>query len=134
MIWTLLTTAFGFIFKGVGSFVTGGSLETILRTIEKGMDDEVAKEQVKAEVTKKWIDAQTNLLVGRTWWFQLFFVIPAGMYWTALLYVSFAPDGFPTWVVDRLPGFAEEIYFAIISALFIVDGGKALVSRFTGGK
>lgn len=112
------------------SLFTGGSLDRILDTIEKKIDDETTKESIKAEVTKKWIDAQSALLVGRTWWFQLFFVIPAGLYWSALLYVSAAPQGWPTWTVDRLPGFAEEIYFAIISALFIVDGGKALIGRF----
>ena len=37
--------------KFVGSLFTGGNLESILRTIERGMDDEVTKEQVKAEVT-----------------------------------------------------------------------------------
>lgn len=107
---------------------TGGSLDTILDTINKKMDSEVEKEKLKADVTKKWIEAQANLLVGRTWWFQLFFVIPAGLYWTALLFVS----AFPVvgWEVHRLPGFAEEIYFMIISALFIVDGGKALMGRF----
>lgn len=107
---------------------TGGSLDSILNTINKNMDSEVEKEKLKADVTKKWIEAQAALLVGRTWWFQLFFVIPAGIYWTALLFVSAFP--FMGWTVHRMPGFAEEIYFMIISALFIVDGGKALLGRF----
>jgi hypothetical protein len=111
----------------VASFLTGGSLDKVLDTIEKKMDNEVTKEEVKAEVTKKWVEAQANLLQGRTWWFQLFFVIPAGIYWSAILYVSAFPQ--VGWVVHRLPGFAEEIYFIIVSALFIVDGGKALVGR-----
>lgn len=122
--WAWLVKAGAFI---LSSF-TGGSLDKILDTIEKKMDNEVTKEQVKAEVTKKWIEAQSNLLVGRTWWFQLFFVIPAGIYWSALLYVSAFPS--VGWEVYRLPGFAEEIYFMIVSALFIVDGGKALIGRF----
>lgn len=107
---------------------TGGSLDSILDTINKKMDSETEKEKLKSEVTKKWIEAQANLLVGRTWWFQLFFVIPAGIYWAALLFVTAFP--FIGWTVLRLPGFAEEIYFMIVSALFIVDGGKALLGRF----
>lgn len=108
--------------------LTGGSLEKILDVIDSKIDNETKREEIKSEVTKKWIDAQAALLVGRTWWFQLLFVIPAGMYWTALLFVS----AFPMfgWTVHRMPGFAEEIYFMIISALFIVDGGKALMGRF----
>lgn len=117
--------------KGAGlviSLFTGGSLEKILDTIERKMDNEVAKEEIKAEVTKKWVDAHAALLVGRTWWFQLFFVIPAGLYWAALCWVSTFPQY--GWEVKRMPGFAEEIYFAIVGALFIVDGGKALIGRF----
>ena len=107
--------------------ITGGSLETILGTIEKGIDDEVKKEEVKAEVTKKWIDAQASLLVGRTWWFQLFFVVPLGVYWSALLWVS----AFPSlgWTVNALPSPYYEWAAGIVSALFIVDGGKAIVGR-----
>lgn len=120
MIWSVL--------KWLGGLFTGGTLDRLLDTIDNKMDDEVKKEEVKAEVTKKWIDAQAALLVGRTWWFQLFFVIPAGIYWAALLFVSSFP--FWGWEVYRLPGFAEEIYFAVVSALFIVDGGKALMGRF----
>lgn len=118
--------------KWLGSFLVGGSLDKILDTIEHKMDDETKKEEIKAEVTKKWIDAQAALLVGRTWWFQLFFVLPAGLYWSALLYVSSAPPFLPTWTVHRLPGWAEEIYLAIISALFIVDGTKAVINKFRG--
>lgn len=117
--------------KSIGSLFTGGSLESILRTIDKGMDDEVKKEEVKAEVTKKWIDRQADLLVGRTWWFQLFFVIPLGFYWSCLLYVSAVPDDWTVgWTVKALPGPYYDWAAAIVGALFIVDGGKALLGRF----
>jgi hypothetical protein len=126
--WKLLGGLFMGGLKLVGSFFTGGSLETILNTIEKGMDNEATKEQVKADVTKKWIEAQSNLLVGRTWWFQLFFVVPLGVYWSALLWVSAFP--FIGWEVAALPSPYYEWAAGIVSALFIVDGGKALLGRF----
>ena len=126
--WKLLGGLFIGGLKLVGGFFTGGSLETILNTIEKGMDNEATKEQTKADVTKKWIEAQSNLLVGRTWWFQLFFVVPLGIYWSALLWVS----AFPAlgWTVNALPSPYYEWAAGIVSALFIVDGGKALLGRF----
>lgn len=100
------------ILKWVGSLFVGGSLDRILDTIDNKVDDATKREEIKADVTKKWIDAQAALLVGRTWWFQLLFVIPAGVYWSALLFVT----AFPMfgWTVLRLPGFAEEIYFMIV--------------------
>lgn len=112
--------------KFVGSFFTGGSLESILRTIDKNLDDGAEKERVKAEVTKKMIDRQADLLVGRTWWFQLFFVIPLGIYWTALIFAQFPILG---WTVHALPGPYYEWAAGIISALFLVDGAKAVIGR-----
>lgn len=116
--------------KLAGSFVsalTGGSLEKILDTINKKMDATTQREQIKSDVTKKWIDAQANLLVGRTWWFQLFFIIPLGIHWAALNYVSAFPQF--GWTVHPLPAPFDEWAGWIISALFIVDGGKALLGR-----
>ena len=126
MIWTVLKSIGGW----AVSFLTGGSLDKILDTIEKKMDNETTKEEIKAEVTKTWITAQANLLVGRTWWFQLFFALPLGIYWSALLWVSAFP--FWGWKVDALPSPYYEWAAAIVSALFIVDGDKALLNRFIG--
>lgn len=117
---------------GIGSLFTGGSLDKILATIDRHMSDEVKREEIKADVTKNWIAAQAGLLVGRTWWFQLFFVIPLGVYWSALLWVSAFPQF--GWTVKALPSPYYEWAAGIISALFIVDGGKALAGRFFGGK
>lgn len=121
----------GLVFGWVTSFFTGGGLGDILDTIEKKLDNEVTKEEVKADVTKTWINAQANLLVGRTWWFQLFFVIPLGFWWAAVIFDSvFLIQG---WDVAALPPPLDEWAAYIISALFIVDGGKALIGRFKGG-
>lgn len=113
--------------KWIGGVFTGGSLESILRTIETSLDDEVQKEQVKAEVTKEWIRAQASLLVGRTWWFQLFFVIPLGYWWTWVIIDSVHHLPEP---IHALPAPLDGWAGGIISALFLVDGGKALINRF----
>lgn len=108
---------------------TGGSLDKILDTIEKRLDNEVTKEDIKARVTETWVKAQANLLVGRTWWFQLFFVIPMAVHWSALNFVS----AFPMWgwTVHALPSPFDQFQGWIISALFIVDGSKAILGRFS---
>lgn len=126
--WGIAFGALKWIGRQAAGVFTGGTLDSILATIDRGMSDDVEKEKVKGDVTKKWIDRQADLLVGRTWWFQLFFVIPAGIYWTAMIGAQFPVTG---WVVHRMPGFAEEVFLGIISALFIVDGGKALLGRLT---
>lgn len=110
-------------------FFTGGSLDSILATVDKYMDDQKTREEVQADVTKTWINAQANLLVGRTWWFQLFFVIPLGFWWSAVIYDSvFQIDG---WNVAALPAPLDSWAGWIVSALFIVDGSKAVIGRLT---
>lgn len=112
--------------KFLGIF-TGGSLDKILDTINSKMDNDTRREEIKADVTKKWVEAQANLLVGRTWWFQLFFVIPLGVWWTAVIL-----DSIFGWQrsIAALPPPLDQWAGWIISALFIVDGSKALIGRF----
>lgn len=113
------------------TFLTGGSLTKILDTINNKMDDDVKREELKAEVTKTWITAQSNLLVGRTWWFQLFFVMPLGMWWTSVILDSIFMTKYYNHVTYALPAPLDTWAGWIVSALFIVDGGKALIGRFT---
>lgn len=113
--------------KFASGLFTGGSLKSLLDTIEKGLDDEVKKEELKSEVTKTWINAQASLLVGRTWWFQLFFVLPLGFHWACLNWVSAVPHW--GWTVHPLPAPFDEWAGWIISALFLADVSKAVIGR-----
>lgn len=114
--------------KWLLSLFTGGSLEKILDVVERKLDNEVTKEEIKAEVTKTWINAQANLLVGRTWWFQLFFLIPLGMWWTAVVIDSIFQ--FSSWDVDKLPPPLDEWAGWMISSVFLIDGSKAILGRW----
>lgn len=111
--------------------VTGGGLEKILDVIDSKMSNDVKKEEIKADVTKTWVNGQINLLVGRTWWFQLFFVLPLGLWWTSVVVDSIMV--YFDWyshTTAALPSPLDTWAGWIISALFVVDGGKALVGRF----
>lgn len=127
--WSILLKLGG----GIASFLTGGSLEKILDVIDKKMDKDVRKEELKAEVTETWIKAQANLLVGRTWWFQLLFVIPLGLWWTSVIIDSIMIY-FDWWdhTTASLPSPLDTWAGWIISALFLVDGSKAVASTVKG--
>lgn len=112
------------------SFLTGGSLDRILDTIDRKMDGDTRKEELKAEVTKTWISAQTQLLVGRTWWFQLLFVIPLGVWWTSVILDSIILKSYGH-TTAALPAPLDSWAGWIISALFVVDGGKAVLGRWS---
>lgn len=114
------------------SLLTGGSLEKILDVINQKMSDDVKREELKAEVTETWIKAQSSLLVGRTWWFQLFFVIPLGIWWTSVILDSILVY-FDWWGhrTAALPSPLDSWAGWIISALFVVDGSKAVLGRWS---
>lgn len=116
----------GTIFKMVLGYFTGGTLDRILDTVDKKFDNETERERIKGEVTTTYIQAHANLLVGRTWWFQLFFVVPLGLWWTAVIL-----DSIFVWEANiaALPKPLDEWAGWIISALFIVDGTKAVIGR-----
>lgn len=118
------------LFKTIIGVFTGGGLEKILDVIEHKMDDETKKEEIKAEVTKTWINAQANLLVGRTWWFQLLFLVPLGIWWAAVIADSVCQ--FDNWSVAALPSPLDNWAASMIGAVFLIDGGKALVGRVAG--
>lgn len=114
------------------SLLTGGSLEKILDIIDHKMDSDTKKEELKADVTQTWIKAQANLLVGRTWWFQLLFVIPLGLWWASVILDSIMLY-FSWWghTTAALPSPLDDWAAWIISALFIVDGSKAILGRWS---
>lgn len=109
------------------SLITGGGLEKVLDVIERKMDNETKKEEIKAEVTKTWINAQANLLVGRTWWFQLFFVVPLGFWWSAVIVDSVFQF---QWNVAALPNPLDEWAGWMVSSVFLIDGTKAVIGRW----
>lgn len=116
----------------VVGLLTGGSLEKILDIIDSKMDNDVKKEELKAEVTETWIKAQSSLLVGRTWWFQLFFVVPLGLWWTSVIIDSILT--YFSWydhTTAALPSPLDSWAGWIISALFVVDGSKAVLGRWS---
>lgn len=113
------------------SLLTGGSLEKILDVINTKMDNDTKREELKAEVTETWIKAQASLLVGRTWWFQLLFVIPAGLWFTSVCLDSIILKDAFGHVTYALPEPINTFVGWIISALFIVDGGKAVLGRWS---
>lgn len=122
MLWTFVLSAGRWLL----GLLTGGSLDKILDTIDKKLEGDAKADEIKADVIKTWITAQANLLVGRTWWFQLFFVIPLGIWWSSVIFDCIVH----VHVTYALPPPLDSWAGWIISALFLVDGSKAILGRF----
>lgn len=112
------------------SALTGGSLAQILKTVDQAVNGSDNADAIKADVIKTWITAEANLLVGRTWWFQLFFVIPLGIWWSSVIFDSITHIH----TTSALPPPLDTWAAWIISALFMIDGSKAVLGRLGFGK
>ncbi|MEX3008757.1 hypothetical protein [Hoeflea sp. TYP-13] len=108
-------------------WLTGGTLDRILDSVDHKVDNETERERIKADIIKTHMQAQASLLVSRTWWFQLFFVIPLGIWFAAVVADSLFHF---TWNVAALPPPLDTWAGWIVSSLFLVDGGKAIIGRF----
>lgn len=129
--WTILASVGTWIGGSVVKLITGGSLETILGTVNKYFDAETTREEIKAEIVKTYINNQAQIVLQRTWWFQLFFVIPLGFWWTAVIIDSVFHLNLR---VAALPPPLDSWAGGIISALFVVDSTKSVVQTFFGSR
>lgn len=111
------------------AWLTGGTLDRILDSIDKKVDSETERQRIKASIIEAQFRARASLLTGRTWWFQLFFVVPLGIWFSAIVADSLFHF---TWNVAALPAPLDTWAGWIVSSLFLVDGSKAIIGRFRG--
>lgn len=114
------------LFSTALSWLTGGTLDRILDSVDHKVDNTTKREEIRADVVKTYANAQANLLVNRTWWFQLFFVVPLGLWFSCVVADSIFHF---SWNVAALPAPLDTWAGWIVSSLFIVDGTKAVIGR-----
>ena len=107
-------------------WLTGGTLDRVLDSLDHRIDNETERARIRADLVRTHMHAQASLLAGRTWWFQLFFILPLGAWFSAVVADSIFHF---EWNVAALPPPLDQWAGWIISALFLVDGGKALIGR-----
>ena len=116
--------------KTVLGWFVGGTLDRILNSVDHKIDNATERERIKAEIVRAHLTAKAGLLAQRTWWFQLFFVIPLGLWFFAVVIDSvflFA------WNVAALPAPLDQWGGWIVSSLFLIDGGKVLAGAWRRG-
>lgn len=88
---------------------------------------DVEKEQIKADVEKNKDNIKGAILMNGSWWFQLFFIIPLGVWYaTVVLYSIFWCQKcmYPQpWSIAALPVPLDTWAGYIIGFLFLVNVG-----------
>lgn len=121
------------ILKAVLGWLTGGTLDRIMRTVETKIDNETERERIKTEAVKTYVETQATLANSRQWWFPLFFLIPAGVWFAAVCIYSvlwcrncYWPQ---PWSIAALPPPLDEWMGWIVGSLFMGKAGEMLIGR-----
>jgi hypothetical protein len=114
-------------------WLTGGTLDRVLSTVDHKIDNETERERIKTRAVESYITAQTTVLTGRGWWFPLFFIAPLGLWFGSVcLYSIFfcARCAYPqSWSIAALPSPLNDWAGIIVGSLFIAKSGEALIAR-----
>lgn len=116
----------------IGWFLKG-PLDRMFGTIDKAIDNETKREEIKTKAVESYMTAQVAILTGRGWWFPLLFLIPAGLWFGGVCIYSLlfcAKCAFPqAWTVAALPPPLDQWMGAIVGSLFIGKAGGELLAR-----
>lgn len=114
-------------------WLTGGTLDRILSSVDSRVNNETERERVKADLVAEYMRAQVSILTGRGWWFPVLFIAPLGFWFSAVCVYSVvwcAGCAFPqTWTIAALPRPLDEWAGLIIGSLFLAKTGEAIVAR-----
>lgn len=122
MIWSLILGLFK------------GPLGRILDTIDKNTDATTERERIKTETVQTYVNAQAQVLTGRGWFFPLFFLVPAGLWFSAVCIYSILwcrgciyPQ---TWTIAALPPPLDQWMAGIVGSLFIGKAGEQILAKW----
>lgn len=123
----------GALLKPLLGWLTGGTLDRILTSIDKKVDNDTERERIKTEAVRTYVNAQVQIANSRQWWFPILFLAPAGFWFAAVCIYSVlwcANCAYPqTWTIAALPAPLNEWMGWIVSSLFIGKAGGALLGK-----
>lgn len=122
--------------KGAFSLLTGGGLSKILKSVDQAGINEVEKERVRGSIIEEAARQQTQQLNGPGKWLHALFIVPLGLWFTAVVVYSMLwcrDCMYPqAWSIAALPPPLDQWSGWIICSLFgygaVLQGAK-IVSR-----
>ena len=115
------------------NWLTGGVLGRILDTVDHKIDNETERERIKTEAVETYVNAHVEIANSRQWFFPLFFLVPAGVWFASVCIYSILwcrGCAYPMdWTIAALPPPLNEWMGVIVSSLFIGKVGESLIAR-----
>ena len=115
------------------NWLTSGPLDRILTSIDKHTDATTDREKIRSEAVSQYVQAQVSVANSRQWFFPLFFVVPAGIWFASVCIYSVLwcrGCAYPqTWSIAALPPPLDQWMGWIVTSLFIGRAGSDLLAR-----
>jgi len=116
--------------RAILSFLTGGALDRILRTVDAKIAAETDREALKADIIKEHYATRGDFMRAGGLWLMLIFAVPLGLWFASVCVYSIlwcAGCAYPQdWTIAALPPPLDEWSGMIVISIFGVVG----VSRF----
>lgn len=114
-------------------WLTSGPLDRILTSIDRKVDNETERERIKTEAVTSYMTAQVSIANSRQWFFPLFFLVPAGLWFAAVCIYSILwcrGCAYPQdWTIAALPPPLNEWMGWIVASLFVGKIGEGLLAK-----
>lgn len=119
----------------VFGWLTGGTLDRVLKTVEHRVDNETERQRIGADLAiefgRQHIEARANMMQFRVFWFVWgLFAVPLGLWWALVMADTFLPV-----VSLRIPDlpssvkpWADQIFWSVFGS----GGGVASVQALSG--
>ena len=112
------------------SFLTGGALDRVLRTVERRIDAQTDREKLKSDLIMEYYRNRADFMRAGGFWLMFLFAAPLALWWASVLIYSIlwcAGCAYPQdWSIAALPRPLDEWAGAVIISIFGVIG----ISRF----
>ena len=126
--------------KSILSWLTGGVLDRLLKSVDHAVDNETERQQIRAQVVSKYVEAaaetrQTAMQSRVFWWTWALFSVPLGFWFAAVCVDSVFQF---TWNVADLPPavkpYANQIFAAVFGSGAGVASLQAISNAIRGRK
>lgn len=108
------------------SWLTGGVLDRVLRTVDNKIAADTDREKLKADIILEHYRTRADFMRAGGFWLMLIFALPLAFWWAAVLVYSVfwcAGCAYPqAWSIAALPAPLDQWAGAIVLAIFGVLG------------
>lgn len=107
--------------KTLLSWLTGGVLDRILKTVDSSIDNETERQAIRAKVVQRYVEttAETKQAAMQSrafWWIWCLFAAPLGFWWALVMIDTALP--FVAWGIPDLPASVRPWANIIFGSLF----------------